>query len=367
MEKKIEKTFEEGITQLPLKDFNDLKISTQTVIVSTNWVIDIEKLFEQLPITPYTFIPTPRKNPRRFSSGVKIDHNLAKLPNGSIITLKYRGDVRGIDVKQTKKIYSHRVTKQDKKIVQKKPFRNSMMVVMKIADKKITFKIPSFGRIQICGCKNFDHAKKCVKYMWLHISTLLVQHPYLATTLKEYPCFMEKKVNSVEILEKRSPETTGLPHKPKILFFTVMINKDFNVGFILDREKLNTFINKNTEYKSLLETSVNTSAIVKIKSDPSTRPPLVEYEHTDGLWSKQYIPYQKYIDSLNHTKKKKEILDKYHSFLMFHSGSIILSSPFIEEMKTVYKDFIGFIIKNRACIEERLICDDVSGILSTLI
>jgi hypothetical protein len=359
-------------------DFEDLKISTQTIITNTNWVIDIEKLFQTLPITPYMYIPPPRKNPRRKTTNPsKIDHNLMKLKSGSIITLKYRGNIRGTDIKEMKKIYSHRVSKKVKETPRKKPFRNSMMIVMKIECKKITLKLPCFGRIQMCGCKKLDHAKKSVKYMWRHIYDLLKEDPNIATTIEKYPCYTEKKIDAVQILhdlEKKNSITKDynnqikFKYPPKISFFTVMINKDFKLGFLLDREKLNIFINKNTDYKCLLETSVNTSAIVKIKSNTENRPPLIEYKlNSDDIWIKTEMSYLDYRAELNKSKRKKEMEDKYHSFLMFHSGSIILSSPFIDEMRTVYNEFIKFIVNNRQHLEEKLIDNDVSNIMSKLL
>ena len=443
--------------------FDSLTISTQTIIVNTNWLIDIANLFNKLPITPYMYIPAPRKNPRIQAKGVKIDYNLKKLPSGSIITLKYKGETRGVDIKQMKKLYSHRVSKKITEPKKKKPFRNSMMIVMKVKDKKITFKLPCYGRIQICGCKSEEHAELCVKYIWKHIYNIKKKDNAIAVTLEKYPCFTnfkpitntkpvliviqntikEQNLSNLKINEKHTNDKTNLncikkykdkinnvevvltdkvvttddgesvttddvksittddvesvttddvesvttddvesvttddvesvikikplfKYNPKILFITVMINIDFNLGFILDREKLNIFINKNTEYKSLLETSVNTSAIVKIQSIQSNRPPLIEFELNNKKWIKGNMKYSKYVSQLNSNEQKKEVKHKYHSFLMFHSGAIILSSPYLVEMEIVYNKFIGYIKENRKILEEKLIQDDSVPSISNL-
>ena len=343
-------------------DFNGCRIYTQTVIANTNWLIDIDKVFDKLLLTKYIFFPAPRKN----SSGGKknietvIDFHLQKLKEGSIITIKYKDKTRGVDIKEMKKLYSNRVSKK-KKICVNKPFRNSMMIVMKIADKKITLKLPSFGRIQFCGCKDQSHAHLAVKHLFKNIYNIYKEDRSVFMTLQEYPSFTMEKPDSRNIQKFiTDPDFKNLKYKPKVLFHSVMINKDFNLGFVIDRDKLNSFINNNTEYTSLLETSVNTSANIKIKSDPQFRPPLVEII-LDKRWTECTMDYSEYIKNLNKTEYKKEQKDKYHTFLMFQSGAIILSSPYLVEMKMVFEKFVKYVLDNKKFIEETLVDPCIEG------
>jgi hypothetical protein len=348
-------------------DFADLKVSTHTVIAMNNWYLDIPRLFKELPITPYMYVPTPRKNPKK-KTPVKNDTNLDKLPSGSIITLKYKDETRGVDIKELMKVYSHRVTKKPQLPPKKKSFRNSMMIVMKAGGKKITFKLPHYGKIQMCGCKEAIQAEKCVKHIWKHIYRVKKRIPGIALILEKFPCFIEKmemkkihaSLSERLITEKAGKGGVTFDYEPHILFLIVMVNKDFNLDFLLDREKLSIHINKNTQYnyKCILETAVNTSAVVKVESVKENRPPLVGFKLKSRRWEPCNMEYGSYVAQLNNDGAKKAREVKYHSFLMFHSGSTIQSSPYIEEMEIVYNTFMKFIKENEEYIRESLEVND---------
>jgi hypothetical protein len=357
-------------------DFSDLNVSTQTVIAMNNWYLDIPRLFNELPITPYMYVPTPRKNPKK-KTPIKNDVNLNKLPSGSIITLKYKDETRGVDIKELMKVYSHRVTKKPQPPPKKKSFRNSMMIVMKVGGKKITFKLPHYGKIQMCGCKEAIHAEKCVKHIWKHVYRIKKRIPGIAFTLEKFPCFVEtlemKKIHA-SLSKRLETEKEGkdggvvFDYEPHILFLIVMVNKDFNLDFLLDREKLSIHINKNTQYKykCILETSVNTSAVVKVESVKENRPPLRGFKLKSRRWEPCNMGYVNYVSQLNKDGIKKASEVKYHSFLMFHSGSTIQSSPYIEEMEIVYNTFMNFIRENKEYIRETLEVNDKSVYLQFL-
>lgn len=80
----------------PLKDLGgiyDVKLSTKTINVRTNFRVDIYKLFTFLPITNYSFIV---KNRGRRSKNY-VDPIPQVLEEGNIITLKYKDQMRGVD------------------------------------------------------------------------------------------------------------------------------------------------------------------------------------------------------------------------------------------------------------------------------
>ena len=74
-------------------------------------------------------------------------------------------------------------------------------------------------------------------------------------------------------------------------------------------------------------------------------------------------PTQKHVatKNLNKTEYKKEKKDKYHTFLMFQSGAIILSSPYLVEMKMVFEKFVKYVLDNKKFIEETLVDPCIEG------
>ena len=181
--------------KLVFPKFEDIKVSTKTYTAMTNLTINIKELFNILPITPYTVVAKRRGRKRKVDN---IDPN-KDIPKGSIITIKYEGNLRGVDLKpkKVKNIASN-----------KKWFRNSITVVI-ILDKPVNFKICRNGTFQMTGCKMDEHAEQCIKYIWKYI--------------------------------KDNPELYTYKYGKNIetLFIPSMRNIDFSLGFLVDREKLN--------------------------------------------------------------------------------------------------------------------------------
>ena len=102
--------------------FSNIPVSTKTYTATTNLTIDIKKLFNTLPITPYTVIPKKRGRKKK---GPQVDPN-KDISSGSIITIKCEGEIRGVELNPKKKKTGQK----------KKWFRNSITVVI-ILDKPI--------------------------------------------------------------------------------------------------------------------------------------------------------------------------------------------------------------------------------------
>ena len=58
--------------KLIFDDFDSIKVSTKTYTATTNLIINIEKLFELIPVTPY--VVTVKKRGRK-KKGEQINHN----------------------------------------------------------------------------------------------------------------------------------------------------------------------------------------------------------------------------------------------------------------------------------------------------
>ena len=301
-------------TQLEFKKFEDIPVSTKTFIVMTNISIDIQKLFNFLPITEYTII---QKKRGRKKKTVQVNPN-KNILCGSIITLDLANNIRGVLTKKKKK-------KEGKSTDY---FRNSLTVVMIIDEKKINFKISKNGKFQMTGCKYNEQAEKCIKYIWEYI--------------KDEP--------SIYTLEKEQPF--------KAVFIPAMRNIDFNMGFSLDREKLDEYFNTNTQYYSLLETSIGYTGVnIKIPVKiPITQLRIKQLTYEKDNWNPEsYISYEDYLNTLKPKDRQKKIeKERYNTFLVFHSGKVIMSSMCKEFAIDTYYEFIDIIKENYRQFQEIL-------------
>ena len=133
-------------------------------------------------------------------------------------------------------------------------------------------------------------------------------------------------------------------------------NIDFNVGFTINRENLDKYINSNTDYNSLLETSFGYTGVnIKI---PMIRPPdmiLKKLIWKNNNWEQDKISYTDYLNKLEEKERFKEVnKNRYNTFLVFHSGNVIMSSMHIDYMKDTFTKFVNIIKECRPHIEEKI-------------
>lgn len=295
-----------------IKKFEDIAISTKTVIGISNLKIDLEKFFNYIPITEYT--PLEKKRGRKKRIQVVLPNN--NLPYGSIISIQKKKELRGACLK------SKRVSETPSS--NKDYFLHSVSLVIVLEDnKQINLKVSGNGKLQITGCKNDNHFINAI------------------TSLYDTMNIVEKWTNE-KLYTLSSGDTL------QVLFNTVMQNMDFNVGFKINRQKLDKFIEKYTSHTSIYEESLATGVNIKVKSDASLEPEIVKIYYNENNLVKEYSTYEEYITMLN---KKKEIKkDKRHTFLVFSSGSIIMSSTG-SGMKETYEEIVDIFIKNRKHFE----------------
>ena len=285
--------------------FSDLTVSTKTVIAMTNLQIDISQFFPY--ITTCKYIVMKKKRGRKKKN--KVTDVNKDIPEGSIIYAQHKDEIKGVSLKKKKK-------------KKKKFFRNALTIIMvlksgeKKINKLINFKISKNGKFQITGCKSLQDAKKVISHIWK---------------------LMNKIPNSYILSE---------PHL-KVIYHTVMTNVDFNLGFIVHREALDRYINANTEYNSLLETSFGYTGInIKFAINKSLdNLEIPTFTLVDDNWIESSTFY-KDIPS----KKKK----KYNTFLVFHSGNIIMSGMIEELMEPAFDIFQDIIKNSKNLIEEKL-------------
>jgi hypothetical protein len=298
---------------LKFPDFDDIKVSTKTIIAKTNMTIDLRKLFDYLPITDY------KVNPKKRGRKKKIEQIEEKIiiESGSIITLKYENDVRGVEIKKKK------IDKKKKS----KWFRNSFTVVMIIDNKPINFKVCQNGMMQITGCKFDSQAEDCVKFIWYYIKEQKEIYKFT------YGDFLD------------------------IMFIPVMRNIDFSLGFNVDREKLAKYISTQTKYHCLLETSFGyTGCNSKVPINIDIRKMKIKkLSFVDDNWVEKESIYDEYLNKLTEKEiNKKMNKERFVTFLIFHSGKVIQSSINSEFGRDSYYYFLEIIKSAFDEIEERL-------------
>lgn len=331
------------MSHLKFPEFDDIPVSTKTIIVKLNIVIDLARLVESLPFVKYVIIPKRRGRKKKDPPP---DPNEG-IPSGSIITLQFGDILRGVDLKQRKK--------DNNKAPKKRGFfRNAATIVMVIDGKNINFKVCHNGKFQMTGCKSDEHAKMVVKYMWDYI--------------RNFP-----DIYSFE---------DGCDNFEAILV-PAMRNIDFSLGFYVNREELDSYINEETEYTSLLETSFGYTGVnIKIPMNKDIRSLRLEkmicidktdingYSRVEGeeelvkdsvnggsddKWDITNVLYDEFLDTLSQKDRDKKLnKERNNTFLVFHSGKIILSGLCPEVQRDVYYEFLNIIRESYKWIEERL-------------
>jgi len=295
------------MTEAEEKKFNGIVISTETIIAKTNWKVDINELFNHLSVTDFTVVPKKRG---RKSKDEKKEEKKIELLDGQIVTLKLGNKLKGVNLREKKNA--------------KRFFRNSLTIVMYLDNKFINFKVSKNGKFQFTGCKNEFHSHQCMKFIY----------EYTKGTSK-----------IIQVCGQFS----------EIVFITVMTNINFNLGFCINRENLDEYINTKTRYYSLLETSFGYTGVnIKIPLENINNIPMTKISYRNEEWHNDTFTYADYIESLDEKDKRKEREKvRYNTFLVFQSGNVILSSPHKECMRKTYHEFLDIIKQCKPLIEEK--------------
>ena len=300
-------------SDLVFPEFDDIKVSTKTFTAHTNLILDLKHLSEALPITPFVAIPRRRGRKKK---EVPRDPN-KDVSYGSFITVSYMGQLRGVDLKSRNPD------------APEKPFRNSFTIVL-VLDKHINFKLSHNGTFQMTGCKTHKHAEMCVKTVWDFLKT----HPDLYT------------LSRGECLEA--------------LFVPAMRNIDFSLGFKVDREKLDYYLATQTQFRCLLEASFGYTGVnVKIPLEkPITEMYItkVKLKDIDEEWNDGTdVPYQEYLNLLPPKEQMSKVnTQRFNTFLVFHSGTVIVSGICASLQRSAYYYFLDIIRTCYEKVEERL-------------
>lgn len=294
--------------------FEETNLSTKTYIITTNLTLD-PKFYLSLPITRYVVVPKKRGRRKKVDT---VDPN-SDIPNGSIITiLPGDGTVIGVDLKS--------VGKSGKR----GRFGNSVTMVMIVEGKKLNFKVCLNGKFQMTGVKTLVQAEKCIKFFWSYLRDTQ------AYTLRG------------EYFES--------------YFKPVMCNVGFQLGFMINRERLVQYFSmQHPYYPSLWENSLGSAgANIKI---PISNPDVVKVKKlrfVNGKWMGSFISCGQLKKLFPDDKKKKtgKYEEKYTTFLVFHRGKVNMSSMDLSIMNEPFYRFLQIIQNCREEIEEKIVSVD---------
>jgi hypothetical protein len=303
-------------------DIDNIEVSVKTVIAVTNMQINLLNLHKYIALTPYK--PVEKKRGRKKKS--LVEQAVQILPEGSITGSQNGKDIRGI--------FANRKKKKTKETF----FLHCTSLEISLdVNKFINVKVSKNGKFQITGPKHDEHAIKVIKYIYQHIRTAEI-------------------VSNVEIIKFKNENDKQVT----CLFNTVMQNFDYNIGFNISREKLNSFINENTYYCSIYEGSINTGVNIKVPSDHPNDKFIKKLYYSYDVHTEEEksiieeVEYEEYVKSMDVKEvKKKNKKDNRHTFLVFASGSIIMSSRG-PSMNRLFKELITLLKDNRSLIEEKV-------------
>lgn len=296
---------------MDLPHFKEINVSTKTILAKVNCMFNLEAIYQSLPLTHYEVVK--KKRGRKKKNAPPVQNN--NIPPGSIIMVKHKNEMRGVDRKNRKNKNTY--------------MRNCVVVELILEDKFVNIKIfnnekEGNGKFHITGCKKEAHAEQGVLYLWKHI----------------YDLSKGKKWN-----DKLYYSIDNAP--PSIIFKTSMTNIGFHLGFQVDRKKLNTLINTYQDFYSDFEPTMDTGVNITIVTEEPENFMLkcitIEGDDEPAI---SWVPKDEFKD-----KRDKE---KNITFLVFQSGKCICSGPYYTRMEDTYNEFVKIIAKNRNKIQETI-------------
>lgn len=308
----------------------EIKISTKTIIGVSNVECDIDNIYSNLKVREMhkddrekilCLISFKKQRGRRKKESDEVIEKKKELSN--LLVQPDEGDIVGIYF-QNKQRGLPQYLKYNKKF-----FRNALNIIMVLSNKKkINFKLSKNGKIQMTGCKDDDDARQCLEIFFKKLDT-------------ECPQFI------------RYDRQKGI----EVYYYTVMTNIDFNTGFKINRQKLNVMINESTEFNSLLETSFGYTGVnIKIPMTLGNDIIIDRITLHDNEWTHDKTSFMQFLNGVDENFRNQELMKKrYNTFLVFHSGNIIMSGMRLDKMMDLQKSFYNLLQQNRHKIEELLI------------
>lgn len=295
----------------PIDESSSFETSVKTFIIFLNIGVDIDTIFKKrvFKTTPYEF---PLKKRGRKKKNIDMNPT-PDLEEGSVIHVNYKDNFYGV-VKNANNVQF---------------FRNAMTIIMYIDGKLINFKLSQKAnvqksKLQMTGCKTDEQAKKCTYWFWTHL------RPHT-------DCYSLEDDHFTAYYE------------------SVMRNIGFSLGFRIDRQALNDYINEHTDHVSIFETTleyagVNVKFMIKNMAEILDQLMIDKEEFLDDGIIKSTVPYRDLVKNMNIKRKKRNHI----TFLVFQSGKVIMSGRDIEMMRIPQKQFMEIINFVKEKIKEKI-------------
>lgn len=299
--------------------FNQLKYSTKTIIAVTNMKINLDLFCQYMHFEVYAFPKKKRGRKKEGDVPQTGPDQLDYFPIGTIIALRKGQKICGEFPKR-------------RQTTAKTSFRNSITIQMKIDDDKkfVNGKVSSNGKFQITGCNDEKYAYRFIYYVYETMKQISEQIGEPIFTIQKSNIFRSEY--------------------PSAIINVVMKNINFKIGFHINRERLDDYIRTHTDYYSLFLADLHTCVNIKMRAErhAEEKLDLVILKGRDD-YEMEKIDYSVYSIHYDHNKKNEKV--KYHTFLVFYSGSVILSSSG-PETEQVYNQFAEIIQKNVELFKE---------------
>ena len=216
-----------------------------------------------------------------------------------LIHVLYKKDEKGFKKKKKPKVCT-------------KNFLNCISFTFDKNNKKINIKVFRNGVIQLTGCKNFDHCK---------IGIML-----FLDLIKSINCI--KHFNFLELY-----------------LVSIMRNVNFNLGFLIDREKLGKYIiERSTTYKisPVIGGFIGMQFIVELKSIDDMPVYKFKIDQIGNMIEEDYILYKDFVKII---KVNNKVSKKHINIAIFQTGRILISgvhekyqNPLIEWFLNLVKE-----------------------------
>lgn len=310
--------------------FNKIPISTISFIMYTNLEIDIPKAFHYFCIDPTKYEKNNKKKKVK----------LYNYEPGSVLYVNYGNQSRGTHYKVKRRKTSNKIVKKTKYNY----FLHTLQLIMTLDNNKIVgVKIPRTGNFHITGAKSTDQFYTCFEYIF--------------SALKKCEEISGEKIIYIKnILGDGKSELLNEKSKIHIRFQIIMTNIVSEIGYKINRQEIDTFLNNETdEFTSEYRPDKTPSVKIKIRipKEINYRPDLIEvfYDFLGNHSAPKLIPYSVIFNDLNDDLKKKVSKQKFFSYLLFSSGKFILSG-LGHYLKDSYEKFMNIAVTKRKEFEE---------------
>lgn len=333
---------------MEISKYEDLKVTTMTLVASLNGTINKDLAYLLLPVTRIEL------NNKKEANKIKLPH--IKIP-GSILSIQYKGEVRGIIKNKGS------------------PFKNNVTIDMSIEHKNINLKL-SENSIQMCGARSINDGYEACGFILKHLKHIqylldkINNEPKIAHTTTEWVKSISKG-HKVEIENYNIIQTTKCNLKIYAPIIEYTIIKPQSIPDYIDKElatfylsmandfiyygaycRCLEFINTMTKVidddiaiQSMEQAMVNYNYSLKYKIDRYKLNKLIN--HKNGFISRYdnatytsvtiELPY---IPPQGNVMKRKKNKIPHHTWLVYRSGSVTQSGPGGELMREAYYMFM---------------------------